>query len=58
MGGNELHWLKVIGMAVLNLQVLLPDGWLCNTVMLELVQDAVCRTMGFKLEDVIFNANC
>ena len=58
MGGAELYWLKVIGMMVLNLQFLLPESWLCNTVMLELVQDAVCRTLGFKLQALIFYANC
>jgi hypothetical protein len=42
MEGNELYWLKVIGMVVLNLQVLLKESWLYNTVMLELVQDAIC----------------
>jgi hypothetical protein len=57
MGGAKLYWLKVIGMAVVNLQVLVPEGWLCNTVMLELVHDAICGTLGLKLRDSIFYAN-
>ena len=45
-------------MVVLNLEVLVPEGWLCSTVMLELVHDALYITVGFKLEDLIFYANC
>lgn len=43
MGGTELYLLKVMGYGSTE-----SPGWLHNSVMLELVQNAICRTLGFK----------
>ena len=44
MGGTELYLLKVMGYGDAE-----SPGWLCNSVMLELVEDAICRKLGFQL---------